>query len=134
MKKILSIILLVAVVIAMIATCPDEKQHRETMEPIIARVASQIAQEKASSIGLGRILNGIGLGNEEKVKNGYDRIGKTMAPALVKMIKVQDCFLFSIGRMNYEGTTYPVSFGIFGHVFALPLDKIEAKMTEMGID
>lgn len=129
MKKIISVVLVVLVLVAMMFTCPGEKQHHEAMQPVMARVASQVAQEKTS--GVGKVLKSVGLGNEDKVKKGYDKVGEAMAPTLVKMIEVHDYCLLSIGKMDYEGTIYPVSFGLFGHVFALPLDKIQKAMSEV---
>ena len=129
-KKILSVILLIVIALAMICTCPGEKQHHAVMQPVMARVASQVTQQKTT--GLTSVLKKFGLGNEEKIQKNHERLGKTMAPALVKMIKVHDYCLFSIGKLTYEGTTYPVSFGLFGHVFALPLDKIVKAMSEGG--
>jgi len=128
MKKIIIIVVVVLAVIAAAFTCPNEKQHHEAMTPVMGRVASNVAQQKTS--GVGKLLKGIGLGNEEKVKNGYDKVGATMAPGLVKMIEVHDYCLFSLGKMDYEGKTYPVSLGIYGMVFALPLDKIQEAMAD----
>lgn len=127
-KKIAAIAVLVVVLLAMIFSVPSQSAHEEAMSPVLAKVASQVAQEKTT--GVTKILKTIGLGNEEKTQKGYDKIGKAMAPALVKMLYVNDYLLFSIGKMDYEGTSYPVSLGLFGHVFVLPLDKIEKAMAD----
>ena len=128
MKKILTIIVLILLAVVMVFTCPGEQQHHTAMTPVMARVASQMAQEKTT--GLTKALKAVGLGNEEKTQKGYDKLGEKMAPALVHMIEVHDYLFLSIGKLTYEGTTYPVSFGLFGHVFSLPLDKITKYMSE----
>ena len=127
-KKILSVCIIVIVALAMIVTNPGQQAHYEVMQPVMARVASQVAQEKTG--GVKKVLKSIGLGNEEKMQKGYDKVGKKVAPAIVRMITVHDYLFFSIGKLDYEGTTYPVSFGIFGHVFGLPLDKVVQAMSD----
>lgn len=128
MKKVLWTVVVVCVLLGMAFSVPSEQAHREAMEPVMGKVASQVAQEKTK--GVGKVLKAVGLGNEEKTQKGYDKVGQAMAPALVKMIHVNDYLLFSVGKMDYEGTLYPVSLGMCGHVFTLPLDKIEKAMAE----
>lgn len=127
-KKILYTLIVVLIVLVAAFSVPSEQSHRDALQPTMARVASQVAQEKTS--GVTKALKAVGLGNEEKTQKGYDKVGQAMAPALVKMLHVNDYLLFSVGKMEYEGTLYPISFGMFGHVFILPLDKIEAAMAE----
>lgn len=128
MKKILTTIVVVIVLLGMAFSVPSEPKHHEALKETMGKVASQVAQEKTK--GVGKVLKAVGLGNEEKTKKGYDKMGQAMAPALVKMVHVHDYLFFNVGKMDYEGTLYPVSLGMFGHVFILPLDKIEAALAE----
>lgn len=128
LKKLLAWLILAVLLLVMAFTVPSQSAHHQALEPVMANVASQVAQQKTT--GVKKVLKAIGLGNEEKTQRGYDKVGKAMAPALVKMINVNDYLLFSVGKLDYEGTLYPVSLGIFGHVFILPLDKIVAAMSE----
>ena len=128
MKKLLSVVVVIVVLLAMAFTVPDEQSHRDALKDVMGKVASQVLQEKGA--GANKILKAVGLGNEEKVQRGYDKAGKAMAPTLVKMVHVNDYLLFTVGKLDYEGTLYPVSLGMFGHVFILPLDKITAALSE----
>lgn len=132
MKKAIKIFLLVIILVSLGATMantvPTQKEHRDAMKEVMGRVASQVAQEKTS--GVTKALKAVGLGNEEKTQKGYDKVGKAMAPTLVKMIEVENYYVCSVGLLEYEGSTYPVSLGIFGHVFILPLDKIKTAMND----
>lgn len=127
-KKIIVAVVIVCVVLGMAFSVPSESAHREALKDVMGKVASQVAQEKTS--GVSKVLKSVGLGNEEKIKKGYDKTGQAMAPALVKMVHVNDYLLFSVGKMEYEGTLYPVSFGMCGQVFILPLDKITAALSD----
>lgn len=128
LKKIIIIAVIVVALAAMLFSVPAEKSHHTALEPVMAKVASQVAQEKTT--GVTKVLKSIGLGNEEKTQKGYDKVGKAMAPALVKMVKVNDYLFFNVGKLEYEGTLYPVSLGLYGHVFILPLDKIVKAMSD----
>lgn len=128
MKKVITTLVIILVVLGMAFSVPSEPAHHKALEPVMGNVASQVAQQKTK--GVSKVLKAIGLGNEEKTKKGYDKVGQAMAPALVKMVHVNDYLLFSVGKMDYEGTLYPVSLGMCGHVFILPLDKIVAAMSE----
>lgn len=127
-KRLLFIFIIFVLFVTALFSVPSESAHHDALQDVMGRVASQVAQEKTS--GLKDILKSVGLGNEEKTQKGYDKVGKAMAPALVKMVKVHDYLFFSIGKLDYEGTLYPVSFGIYGHVFILPLDDIVKAMSE----
>lgn len=127
-KTLLLFIITISIVLGMAFSVPSQSAHHEALKDVMAKVASQVAQEKTS--GLTKVLSAVGLGNPEKTQKGYDRLGKSMAPALVQMVKVNDYLLFSVGKMEWDGTLYPVSLGLCGHVFILPLDKIEAAMAE----
>lgn len=128
LKKIIIIGVVIIALVGMLFSVPAEGSHHTALEPVMAKVASQVAQEKTS--GVTKVLKKIGLGNEEKTQKGYDKVGKAMAPALVKMVKVNDYLFFNVGKLEYEGTLYPVSLGIYGHVFILPLDKITKALSD----
>lgn len=128
LKKIIIIGVIIVALVGMLFSVPAESSHHTALEPVMAKVASQVAQEKTS--GVTKVLKKIGLGNEEKTQKGYDKVGKAMAPALVKMVKVNDYLFFNVGKLEYEGTLYPVSLGIYGHVFILPLDKITKALSD----
>lgn len=127
-KRLLLVLIIVSILVGALFSVPSQQAHHDALQDVMGRVASQVAQEKTS--GIKDVLKTIGLGNEEKTKKGYDKLGKALAPTLVKMVKVNDYLLFSVGKLDYEGTLYPVSLGIFGHVFILPLDKIQAALAE----
>jgi len=128
LKKIIITAVIIVALAAMLFSVPSAAAHHTALEPVMGKVASQIAQEKAS--GVTKVLKRIGLGNEEKTQRGFDRVGQAMAPALVQMVNVNDYLFFSVGKLEYEGTLYPVSLGIYGHVFILPLDKITKALSE----
>jgi len=128
LKKIITAIAVVVLLLVMAFTLPNQQAHHKALEPVMAKVASQVAQEKTT--GVAKVLKSIGLGNEEKTQKGYDKVGKAMAPGLVKMVHVNDYIIFSLGKLDYEDNSYPVSLGMFNHVFILPLDKITKALSE----
>lgn len=88
MKRIISLGITVAILVAMALTCPKEKDHFEA-----------ISSKFADYAGIAKPL--VKLVSDKGVKG---------------VVKVTDCVLFSIGQNRLDDNKL-MSVGVFGHVF-----------------
>ncbi|MBP5643526.1 MAG: hypothetical protein J6X10_04790 [Bacteroidales bacterium] len=113
MKKTLIIIIVLAiVVIAAKLTVPNEEKHY------------QVAQQKLTSI-VGQKMTSIqGL---KEVAEGQNMDIAALIKLAVGQMEVKDYFVCNVGKITYEGSTYPLTIGVFNHVFVLTdyMDEIQ---------
>ncbi len=104
-------LILLGLIVAMALSCPKKEQHTETLT---RKISSVLLDGEDSDIAtLGRML-----GNpvSRLIVNTY--------------VTVDDYFLCSIGKFDYEGKKSIVSVGAFGHVFTMPKSKIKRRMEQ----
>ena len=89
MKKIISLAVIVAVLVAMVITCPKEAAHYDAVSTSLS--------EKSSVA-------------KPIVKYVLDKGVKSL-------VTVKDYFLFSVGSYDLNDKNGVVSLGIFGHVY-----------------
>ena len=94
MKKLLSLGITIAVIVAMVLTCPKEEDHYKA-------ISSDIAEKSA-------VLKTIG---PSIVKMGVK-----------KVVTVKDYMLVSVGNYSLNDKNGVVSIGLFGHVFPITQD------------
>lgn len=100
--RILSLVLIVVLLLSMILTCPKPGQHIEAINSRIASVLNEHADPDDDWATLEVLL------------------GNAIARPIVKnTVKVDDYFLFSVGRISYQNENKPVSLGLLGHVFTI---------------
>lgn len=113
MKKTLLIIIVVAIVVlAAKFTVPSEEKHYE------------VARQKLSSI-VGNKLQSLD-GIQEMIQDQGVDMRELMQVAL-KQINVKDYFVCNVGMVTYDGKTYPLTVGVFNHVFVLTDYKDEVQ-------
>ena len=103
MRKLIGLVLFVALLAFLYKTCPLKEAHSEALSEVIP----ELINERFNEIGLGKLLD----------ENGEPNTAlQELAGAVVD---VDDYILFSIGRENFTENEHVVSFGIGGHVFTV---------------
>ena len=110
MKKILFLVILAAVVVGAVVTCPDKKAHKEALADTFAEYASYKIDENKDN-GLSDVLNE-GLKALRKV--GGDKV---VEATLSQFLEMDNYYVLSIGRLKQGGEKKLISIGLFGHVF-----------------
>ena len=109
MKKFFVFILvLLFIAIAMVITCPEKVAHKTK----VSEKLSEIFDKELKS----NVVN-----DEELI---YAAFGSAIGSKFISMIvdqnlEVESYYVCSIGKMTLDGQTYPVSLGLFNHVFLL---------------
>lgn len=109
MKKVIYLVIVVAVVLVAVVTCPDKQAHRDAvMDEVNTAIGSQLKE----STGLG----------DTELEQGLSLIGSTIASKMIESafessFKVNNYFVFSTGELTYDGQSKTVSVGFLGHVF-----------------
>lgn len=111
MKKLLVLILIVAVAIFMVLTCPDKKAHKKAMMKAVAEYIDEESDER----GFG--------------KNVFTEIGKgvvrSAASAAIDMkLKVDNYYLFNTTHVNLNGEKKLLSVGLFGKVITFDKEML----------
>ncbi len=110
MKKLLFLVLLAALVVGAVVTCPDKKAHKEALADTFAEYASYKIDENKDN-GLSDVLNE-GLKALRKV--GGDKV---VEATLSQFLEVDNYYVLSIGRLKQGSEKKLISIGLFGHVF-----------------
>ncbi len=105
MKTLLYALLAVVLLSCVCAiTCPDKDDHVEALKNVINDALTEELSQKADAdnelVSLGAMI-GTGIG-------GF---------ALDNMLQVDNYFVCSVGRINYDGEKHTISIGILNHVF-----------------
>ena len=107
MKKLIKIVLFVAVVVAMVITNPKKAAHNEA-------IAAEYKEALQKKVGLLSLLAG----------------QKTLEKVVDSTVEVSDYVLVSVGRYtSRDDMSSVVSVGLFNHVFVFSKDDI---IEEMG--
>lgn len=119
MKKLFRVIIvLVILAIVMKGTCPKPEKHYEAATVKLTELLNQNISEYADAK---EIIEELGIDSKETI--GF----------LVKnMLYFDDYFVCNVGKFVYDGKAYPLTVGLFNHVFVLTdyIDEIQ-KAEEM---
>lgn len=110
MKKILFLVILAAVVVGAVVTCPDKKAHKEALADTFAEYASYKIDENKDN-GLSDVLNE---GLKVLRKAGGDKV---VEATLSQFLEVDNYYVLSIGKLKQGDEKKLISIGLFGHVF-----------------
>lgn len=106
MKKLFSLAIIVAVLVAMVITCPKEEAHYDA-------VSTSISEKSSVAKPLVKFV---------------------LHRGVKSLVNVKDYFLVSIGTYNLNDKNGVVSFGIFGHVYTFTGDEFWTELGRaMGI-
>ena len=105
MKKSLLILIIIAiVVIAAKFTVPTEEKHHQVARQ---KLSSMVNQKLSSIDGIQEMIQDQGVDIRELIQVAMDQM------------EVKDYFVCNVGRVTFDGTTYPLTVGVFGKVFML---------------
>lgn len=112
MKKIIWLIILVAVAICMLATCPTAEDHKKKIGEVITEYVNDKADEKGKAASL---ISSVA--------------AAPMADAFLShTLKVSNYRVLSVGRFKWDGEERVVSVGIFGHVFTFNKEMLDREL------
>lgn len=107
MKKFLFVlVLLVAVGLTLVATCPDRAAHHEALKSVASAV---INSEMNDNYNLDSSVASIGTMLAINVVDSY----------LQANLVVRDKTFYNVGFVSYEGELRMISVGVFNHVFTV---------------
>lgn len=111
MKKLLVLILIVAVAILMVLTCPEKKAHKKAMMKAITEYIDEESDER----GFGEnIFTNLGKG-----------VVRTAASAAIDMkLKVDNYYLFNTTHIKMNGEKRLLSVGLFGKVITFDKEML----------
>jgi len=106
MKKFLFlIVLLVAVGLTLMATCPEREAHMEAVKI----VTTSVVNSEMDQSGIDGAIASIGTALGVNVVDAY----------LKNNLVIRDHTFYNVGTINYEGEPRIISVGIFNHVFTI---------------
>ena len=109
MKKILSLVIIIAVVLVAIVTCPDKQAHQDA---IMAEMNGAIDSAIKDKVGLGDSDLG------KSISKITSKLTSTVIGAAFETaVTVDNYFVFSVGKIDIDDKPKTVSVGLFGHVF-----------------
>lgn len=113
MKKIITLIILVALLGAMTVTCPSRDHHKDAvMDVVNSYVDNKVSGlVKNDKFGLAKIGTFFG--------------SKLLDAALDSQLKYSNYFIFSKSELHFNGKTSTVGIGILNHVFTLNEEDID---------
>ena len=105
MKKLLIVILVLAVLaLFMKVTVPQPEKHREAAQQKL----NELVGQKLSS------FEGI-----QSVVEGDDFDIRAWINVALDQLEVKDYFVCNVGMVTYDGSTYPLTLGLFNKVYVL---------------
>lgn len=109
-------LVIVAIFVGLVVTCPTPDKHREAVTEEITRIVERASDSNNDAWGM---------------------LGTMIVPRLVGVVidhalHVDNYMVCSVGRVHYKGKDKTVSFGILNHVFTFDADDIERAMKQGG--
>ena len=113
---IVLILVLAAMAIGLMATCPTEQAHREAITKEMNRFIKESTDNQGDAWGvIGNIIS-----------------QKIVGVVVDNLIEVDNYGVCSVGSITFKGKTHRVSFGILGHVFTFDADDIQRALENGG--
>ena len=110
------ILVLAAMAVGLIATCPTEQAHREAITKEMNRFIKESTDNQGDAWGIiGNIIS-----------------QKIVGVVVDNLIEVDNYGVCSVGSITFKGKTHRVSFGILGHVFTFDADDIQRALENGG--
>lgn len=110
------ILVLAAMAIGLMATCPTEQAHREAITKEMNHFIKESTDNQGDAWGIiGNIIS-----------------QKIVGVVVDNLIEVDNYGVCSVGSITFKGKTHRVSFGILGHVFTFDADDIQRALEKGG--
>ncbi len=120
MKKLIALIVFLAVFFTLLLTCPDKRMHQEALKNRVNDLVSDKIAERDST----GIAEGIAFFGTMLLSPVIDEITK-------RELEVDNYLLFSVGKLKLDGKTHTVSFGILNQVFTPSSSQLETSAKEL---
>lgn len=118
-RTLLTLLILAVIGVAMIFTCPDKKAHQDVIRQ---EFNSAMSEKMGESKGI--VQSVIQMGSKYV-------IGLAAESALNELLTVDNYFICSVGKLEYEGREHVSSIGVLGHVFTVNKDDIVRALDKM---
>lgn len=120
MKKLISLIVVVAALLLLAFTCPNKQAHQDKIKTTMSNLVDEKLNKEASE--------------EEK---GFALLGSLFASKLVDVamdqkLEVDNYVVCSVGKVTFNGQTHYISFGILNQVFVMGQDEIRNAIEGLG--
>ncbi len=109
---------IVALLVALaVVTCPKKEQHVQAIsDQVKASISEDLGQSDNSDLSaLGFLFGNV-----------------IVTPIVKNSVYVNNYILFSVGKLGPDKEGKTVSYGIFGHVFTIPKEKINEAIENMS--
>lgn len=115
--KLVPVLLIIALIVAAVFTCPKKGQHVAAISDKVSSVLRDELSEDADDFeALGVLL------------------GSALATPIIKnSIYVKDYVVFSVGKFSFQGEENLVSIGVLGHVFTASREKMKRAVDELDL-
>ena len=114
-----SLLALVILAGVCVVTCPDKQAHIDEMQEIFNQT----------------LFNELNEGNDDQSLAAFGSLltNSTSSFLVKNSLKVDNYFLFSIGRLEVGNESHPLTFGILNHVFSPSEEQMkEAMLSAIG--
>lgn len=117
MKKLLLLIVIIAISLVGVITCPQKDAHKDALMKLVnVALDTELYKNTKSEEEMGFALFG-------------SILGSGIAEFIIdKKLLVDNYFVCSIGRVVFEGKEKIVSIGFLNHVFTMPEDKLKEEL------
>lgn len=117
MKKLLLLIVIIAIALVGVITCPQKDAHKDALMKLVnVALDTELYKNTKSEEEMGFALFG-------------SILGSGIAEVIIdKKLLVDNYFVCSIGRVVFEGKEKIVSIGFLNHVFTMPEDKLKEEL------
>mgnify|MGYP002625471280 FL=1 len=107
----------------MVATCPKASAHKEVLTMALQEAVDEGMDSATGNDLFGSVLKAM----------GQLTVGTTAKYVVDSMVRVDDYYFFSVGRLKYGNSERIVSIGLFNHVFAPDKDDLLELAGRYGI-
>ena len=115
--KLIPVLLIIALIVAAVFTCPKKEQHVAAISDRVSSVLNDELTEESD----GFEALGVMLGNA------------LATPIIRSSVTVDDYVVCSVGKYSYQGKEQVVSIGALGHVFTVSKERIRQAVDELDL-
>ena len=113
---IITLVAIIALVIAAIASCPKKDKHVAFLTDRINTIITEELEQQGGGGDLAPL--GLLFGNA------------IVVPLIEKTLTVNDNFLFSVGKLSIDGEEKTITVGAFGHIFSASKEKMKQALKD----
>ena len=113
---IITVVAIAGLLLAMALSCPKKTQHTEALTDMVTSLINESVEDDEFLTALSALFSG--------------SISKLV---INNSVEVDDYFLFSVGKFEYEGKSNVVSVGVLGHVFIVSKGKIKKELKQNNL-